>query len=160
MAARFFVIGCLVGLLAGAPAGAADRTLSVTIYAGDLALVTDHRDIEVKGGRQRVEFQDVSAQIRPETVSLSAADIGIIEQNFDFDLLTPAKLMEKAVGREITIVRVNPASGAETREQAEVLATNGGVVLKIGQRIEVLRDDGLPVRVIFDKVPDNRRGRS
>jgi len=135
----------------------ADRTLSVTIYAGDLALVQDRRDVEIKGGRQRLEFQDVSAQIRPETVSLTAADISIVEQNFDFDLLTPAKLMEKAVGRQITIVRVNPATGAETREQAQVLATNGGVVLKIGERIEVLRDDGLPVRVIFDKVPENLR---
>jgi hypothetical protein len=63
------------------------------------------------------------------------------------------------VGKEVTIVRVNPATGAETRELAQVLATNGGVVLKIGQRIEVLRDDGLPVRVIFDKVPDNLRAR-
>jgi hypothetical protein len=59
----------------------------------------------------------------------------------------------------VTIVRVNPANGAETREQAQVLASNNGVVLKIGQRIEVLRDDGLPVRVIFDKVPDNLRAR-
>jgi hypothetical protein len=141
------------------PATAADRALSVTIYTDDLALIQDRRDIEVKEGRQRIEFQDVSAQIRPETVSLTANDISIVEQNFDFDLLTPAKLMEKAVGREITIVRVNPATGAETREQAQVLATNGGVVLKIGQRIEVLRDDGLPVRVIFDKVPENLRAR-
>ena len=141
------------------PAWAAERTLSVTIYNDNLALVQDRRDIEVKDGRQRIEFQDVSAQIRPETVSLSAADISIVEQNFDFDLLTPAKLMEKAVGQEVTIVRVNPATGAETREQALVLATNGGVVLKIGQRIEVLRDDGLPVRVIFNKVPDNLRAR-
>jgi hypothetical protein len=139
------------------PAAAADRTVSVTIYNDDLALVQDRRDIEIKGGRQRIEFQDVSAQIRPETAALAAADISIVEQNFDFDLLTPAKLMEKAVGQEITIVRVNPATGVETREQAQVLATNGGVVLKIGQRIEVLRDDGLPVRVIFDKVPDNLR---
>ena len=162
MRAHLIAIGWLLWpmwLVAGPCVCAADRTLSVTIYADDLALVTDHRDIDVKGGRQRIEFQDVSAQIRPETVSLTAADIGIVEQNFDFDLLTPAKLMEKAVGREITIVRVNPATGAETREQAEVLATNGGVVLKIGQRIEVLRDDGLPVRVIFDKVPDNLRAR-
>jgi hypothetical protein len=140
-------------------APAADRTLSVTIYADDLALVQDRREIEVSGGRQRIEFQDVSAQIRPETVSLTAADISIVEQNFDFDLLTPAKLMEKAVGQNITIVRVNPATGAETREQAQVLATNGGVVLKVGQRIELLRDDGLPTRVIFDKVPDNLRAR-
>jgi hypothetical protein len=156
---RLLYIGCAVCLQAGSAAMAAERSLSVTIYAGDLALVQDRRDIELKGGRQRLEFQDVSAQIRPETVSLAAADISIVEQNFDFDLLTPAKLMEKAVGQEVTIVRVNPASGAETREQAQVLATNGGVVLKIGQRIEVLRDDGLPVRVIFDKVPDNLRAR-
>src|SRR5277367_5340196 len=151
------LVGWLLWLPLTSPIMAADRILSVTIYAGDLALVQDRRDIEVKSGRQRLEFQDVSAQIRPETASLTASDISIVEQNFDFDLLTPAKLMEKAVGHEITIVRVNPATGAETREQAEVLATNGGVVLKIGQRIEVLRDDGLPVRVIFDKVPDNLR---
>jgi hypothetical protein len=159
MRIRLLMAGWLLWLPVSSPAAAADRNLSVTIYAGDLALIQDRRDIEVKGGRQRIEFQDVSAQIRPETVSLTAADIGIVEQNFDFDLLTPAKLMEKAVGQEITIVRVNPATGAETREKAEVLATNGGVVLKIGQRIEVLRDDGLPVRVIFDKVPDNLRAR-
>src|SRR6266849_3811887 len=152
-------IGWLLWLPMQSPAMGAVRTLSVTIYADGLALVQDRRDIEVKGGRQRIEFQDVSAQIRPETASLTAGDISIVEQNFDFDLLTPAKLMEKAVGREVTIVRVNPATGAETREEALVLATNGGVVLKIGQRIEVLRDDGLPVRVIFNKVPDNLRAR-
>lgn len=138
-------------------ASAQDRALALTIYADDLALVQDKRPVEITGGRQRLEFAGVSAQIRPETVSLSATGITIAEQNFDFDLLTPAKLMEKAVGSVVTIVRVNPSTGAETREQAEVLATNGGVVLKIGNRIEVLRDDGLPVRVIFDKVPDNLR---
>jgi hypothetical protein len=159
MRSRLLFCGWVLWLLADTPAIAADRTVSVTIYADDLALVQDRRDIDLKGGRQRVEFQDVSAQIRPETVSLAAGDISIVEQNFDFDLLTPAKMMEKAVGHEVTIVRVNPATGAETREQAQVLATNNGVVLKIGQRIEVLRDDGLPVRVIFDKVPDNLRAR-
>src|SRR5277367_5715504 len=156
MRALLLCIGWAISMLA-VPAAAADRALSVTIYNDDLALIQDIRDIEVKDGRQRIEFQDVSAQIRPETVSLTAADISIVEQNFDFDLLTPAKLMEKAVGQEVTIVRVNPATGVETREKAQVLATNGGVVLKIGQHIEVLRDDGLPVRVIFDKVPDNLR---
>ncbi|MGB6308463.1 MAG: DUF4139 domain-containing protein [Steroidobacteraceae bacterium] len=157
MRIRLLAAGWLLCLPPALPASAADRALSVTIYSDDLALVQDRRDIDIKGGRQRIEFQDVSAQIRPETASLTASDIGIVEQNFDFDLLTPAKLMEKAVGHEVTIVRVNPATGAETREQAQVLATNGGVVLKIGQSIEVLRDDGLPARVIFDKVPDTLR---
>jgi hypothetical protein len=159
MHARLFSIGVTLGVLMSSAALPAERGLSVTIYTNDLALIQDRREIEVGAGRQRIEFQDVSAQIRPETVSLTAPDISIVEQNFDYDLLTPAKLMEKAVGQDITIVRVNPANGAETREQARVLATNGGVVLKIGQRIEVLRDDGLPVRVIFDKVPDNLRAR-
>jgi hypothetical protein len=142
-----------------APAGAAEPGLTVTIYPDDLALVQDRRLIDVHGGRQRIEFEDVSAKIRPETVALVAPGIGIVEQNFDFDLLTPGKLMEKAVGKTVTIVRTNPGTGAETREQAQVLATNQGVVLKIGERIEVLRDDGLPARVIFDKVPENLRAR-
>nr|WP_245843063.1 DUF4139 domain-containing protein [Sphingomonas laterariae] len=137
----------------------AQGEVAVTIYNNDLALVQDVRQINVPAGRSRQEFPDVSARIRPETVSFAAPDTGIVEQNFDYDLLSPGKLMEKAVGRTVTIVRINPATGAELREQAKVLAVNGGVVLQIGQRIEVLRDDGLPVRVIFDKVPDNLRAR-
>jgi len=140
-------------------APSAQGDVSVTIYNNDLALVQDVRQLSIPGGVTRIEFPDVSAQIRPETLSFAAPDTAIIEQNFDFDLLSPAKLMEKAVGQTVTIVRTNPATGAETREQAKVLAVNGGVVLQIGSRIEVLRDDGLPVRVIFDKVPPNLRAR-
>ena len=137
----------------------AQGDVSVTIYNNNLTLVQDLRTITVSAGRSRQEFPDVSAQIRPETVTLAGQGIGIVEQNFDYDLLSPDKLMEKAVGQMITIVRTNPATGAETREQARVLAANGGIVLQIGNRIEVLRDDGLPVRVVFDKVPENLRAR-
>lgn len=142
---------------AGLPAQAADKDLSLTIYNNNLALVQDRRTIELTAGRQRIELQGVSAQIRAETAALAGQDLTIVEQNFDYDLLTPAKLMEKAIGQEITLVRVNTATGKETQEKALVLAVNGGVVLKLGERIEVLRDDGLPVRVIFDKVPENLR---
>lgn len=141
------------------PGASAQGDVRITIYNDNLALVQDTRRLNLPAGRSRQEFADVSAQIRPETVSFEAAGTGIVEQNFDYDLLSPSKLMEKAVGTTITIVRVNPATGAETREQAEVLAVNGGVVLRIGNRIEVLRDDGLPVRVIFDRIPDNLRAR-
>jgi hypothetical protein len=151
------VLTASCALIALPPAWSQERTLAVTIYANDLALVQDRRQIDLQGGRQRLEFDGVSAKIRSETASLSATGVTIAEQNFDFDLLTPGKLMEKAVGSVVTIVRVNTATGAETTEKAEVLATNEGVVLKIGNRIEVLRDDGLPVRVIFDKVPENLR---
>ena len=145
-----------------APLGAAraqGREVSVTIYNSDLALVEDARPLDLKAGRQRLEFKDVSAAIRPETVSLSAPGVTILEQNFDYDLLTPDKLMEKAVGQQVKIVRTNPGDGKETTEVATVLAANEGVVLKIGDRIEVLRDDGVPTRVIFDKVPETLRAR-
>ncbi|HJT39657.1 MAG TPA: DUF4139 domain-containing protein [Sphingobium sp.] len=164
------LLPCLFGLLPAAalaqttavtdPTGAsAQGDVAVTIYNDDLALVQDVRQLAIPAGTTRIEFPDVSAQIRPETLSFAADGAAIVEQNFDFDLLSPAKLMEKAVGRTVTIVRTNPASGAETREQAKVLSVNGGVVLQIGDRIEILRDDGLPVRVIFDKVPTNLRAR-
>jgi len=141
------------------PSQSAQGDVAVTIYNGNVALVQDTRQLDLPAGRSRQEFPDVSAQIRPETVTLSGAGVGIVEQNFDFDLLSPQALMEKAVGETITLVRTNPATGTEVRERARVLAANGGVVLQIGERIEVLRDDGLPVRVIFDRVPENLRAR-
>ena len=137
----------------------AQGDLSVTIYNNNRALVQDIRQLAISGGRSRIEFPDVSARIEPQTLSFSAAGTGIVEQNFDFDLLTPGKMMEKAIGQTVTLLRTNPATGAETRERATVLSTSGGVVVKIGNRIEVLRDDGLPVRVIFDRVPPNLRAR-
>jgi len=141
------------------PSRTAQGDVAVTIYNDDRALVQDRRDLNLPTGRSRQEFPDVSARIRPETVTLSGDGLGIIEQNFDFDLLTPSALMQKAVGETVTLVRVNPATGAETRERARVLAANGGVVMQIGDRIEVLRDDGLPTRVIFDRVPEQLRAR-
>lgn len=141
------------------PDATAQGDVAVTIYNNGQALVQDVRRLPIAQGRSRIEFPDVSAQIRPETLSFSADGAGIVEQNFDFDLLTPAKLMEKAIGQTVTLIRTNPATGAETRERATVLSTAGGVVVKIGDRIEVLRDDGLPVRTIFDRVPPNLRAR-
>jgi hypothetical protein len=142
-----------------APSHTAQGDVAITIYNQDRALVQDRRELALPAGRSRQEFPDVSAQIRPETVTLRGVGIGIVEQNFDFDLLTPSALMQKAVGETVTLVRINPANGAETRERARILAANGGVVMQIGDRIEVLRDDGLPTRVIFDHVPDQLRAR-
>ncbi len=137
----------------------AQGDVSVTIYNNNQALVQDVRQLNIANGRSTVSFPDVSAQIRPETLSFAAANTTIVEQNFDFDLLTPGKLMEKAIGQTITLIRTNPATGTETRERATVLSTAGGVVVQIGDRIEVLRDDGLPVRAVFDRVPPNLRAR-
>ncbi|WP_292053250.1 MULTISPECIES: DUF4139 domain-containing protein [unclassified Brevundimonas] len=139
-------------------AGGPDR-LALTVYNNNIALVEDVRTLTIQSGRVRQEFPGVSASIQPETVTLSGRGLAVVEQNFDYDLLTPRKLMEGAVGQQIEIVRTNPGNGAQTREQARVLSANEGVVLQIGNRIEVLRDDGAPTRVVFDGVPPNLRPR-
>jgi hypothetical protein len=142
-----------------AQAESAQGDVAVTIYNNDLAMVQDVRRVPFGSGRVRTEFPDVSARIQSETVSFVAANTTILEQNFDYSLLSPDALMQAAVGQEITIIRTNPATGAETRQRARVLAANGGVVLQVGDTIEVLRDDGLPVRAIFDRIPPGLRAR-
>jgi len=135
------------------------QEVAVTIYNENLALVKDQRKIKLKNGLNSLALRDVSAQIRPETALLrsltSAGSFSVSEQNFDFDLLTPQKLLEKYVGKSVSIVKTNPATGIETTEQAQVLSANNGVVLKIGDRIET----GIPGRIVYDDVPANLRDR-
>lgn len=140
-----------------APPGSAQGDVSLTIYNNDLALVQDKRQITLQKGTSRQEFPDVSAMIRPETVTLGSGDAGIVEQNFDYDLLSPEKLLDKAVGQTVTLVRTNPATGVETREQATVLANNGGTIVRIGDRIEVLESYG--ARILFSGLPPSLRAR-
>lgn len=135
------------------------QAVAVTIYNGDLALVKDTRKVELKTGLNALALRDVSAQIRPETALLRSTSapgsLTLLEQNFDFDLLSPAKMLEKYVGKTVSIVKTHPTTGAETTEKATVLSANNGVVLKIGNRIET----GLPGRIVYDDVPDNLRDR-
>src|SRR5687767_6518833 len=142
------------------PSTLADQqSVAVTIYNENLALVKDQRRIALEAGRNRLALREVSGRIQPETAllrSLShAGSLTLLEQNFDFDLLTPAKLLEKYVGREVRIVRTHPQTGAESIETATVLAANNGVVMRIGDRIET----GLPGRIVYDGVPASLRDR-
>jgi len=135
------------------------KTVAVTIYNQDLALVKDTRKVNLKKGLNALALRDVSAQIRPETALLRSINapgsLTLLEQNFDFDLLTPEKLLEKYVGKTVSIVKTHPTTGAETSEKATVLSANNGVVLKIGNRIET----GVSGRIVYDDVPANLRDR-
>ncbi len=135
------------------------QQVAVTIYNENLALVKDQRRIALDKGMNRLAWRDVSARIMPETALLRSMAVGegvtLLEQNFDFDLLTPQKLLDKYVGQSVTVIRTNPATGVESSEVATVLSTNGGVVLRFADRIET----GLPGRLAFRSVPDNLRDR-
>jgi len=135
------------------------QSVAVTIYNNNLALVKDQRKVSLNSGLNNLALRDVSAQIRPETALLrsltNTGSFTTLEQNFDFDLLTPQKLLEKYVGKNVTVARINQATGIETTEQATVLSANNGVVMRIGNRIET----GIPGRIIYDDVPSNLRDR-
>lgn len=139
---------------------AADQSaLALTIYNDNLALVRDTRQIALPKGLARLDYADVSAQIIPETATLKGGRFTLVEQNFDFDLLNPGKLLEKAVGQTVRLFRTHPTTGQDTVEEATVLSANGGAVLRVGDRIEVIRGTNLAGRIVFDQIPPNLRAR-
>jgi hypothetical protein len=134
------------------------KEVSLTIYNENLALVKDRRSLVLPEGESSLAFREVSAMMRPETALLQNGsqhqEVTVVEQNFDFDLLTPQKLLEKYVGRTIGIIRAHPTTGEETEEKATVLSANNGAVLRVGDRIETGLSGG---RLVFPDVPENLR---
>lgn len=132
-------------------------SLMLTIYNENLALIKEQRAVRLDKGVNRLAWREVSARMRPETALLrnltSSANLSLLEQNFDFDLLTPQKLLDKYLGKNVVIIRTNTATGKETREDAMVLSTSQGVVLRFADRIET----GLPGRIAFPDVPSHLR---
>ena len=135
-----------------------DQTaVAVTIYNENLALIKDQRKLTLDKGLNDLAFRGVSAQIRPETALLRSLvpqnELHVLEQNFDFDLLTPQQLLEKHTGQQIRFSSINPVTGLETIQPATVLSTNSGITLKVADKI-LTNPKG---SYIFDKVPDNLR---
>src|SRR5437016_11124511 len=122
--------------------GLNDQTeLNVTVYNSNIALVRDVRQLSLPGGIFRLKFMDIAATVNPATVhfrSLTDPDkLGVIEQNYEYDLLEPAKLLHKYVGKEVTLVRAYQENGTTKREEikATLLSDNNGPVWKIGNDI-------------------------
>ncbi len=129
--------------------------IALTIYNTNLALVRDQRRVTLPSGRQTLAFREVSEKIRPETALLVAPDLQLLEQNFEYDLLTPQALVHKYVGRQVFLVKTHPTTGEEQRLKARVLSVAKGVVLQVGDHIE----STLPGRLIFPDVPADLRDR-
>ena len=148
---------CLLPVAAWAQSAAVSQDLALTVYNSNIALVADERQVSLRNGEQVIELPGVSSAIQPTTVTFDLGGATILEQNFDYDLLSPEKLMEKHVGQFVEIIRTNPGNGRVTTDRAKVLSVNNGVIVQVGNRIEVLRDDDIPTRVVFPDVPANLR---
>jgi hypothetical protein len=137
--------------------GAESRTsLTVTIYNRDLGLVRDIRRIDFEAGENVLALGDVSPALRPETLALEGEGLSLLDQSFAFDLLSPQRILEKSLGETVWVVRSHPQTGEETEVEAELLSIAGGVVLKIGERIETGPGAG-GGRIAFRGVPEGLR---
>src|ERR1043166_2373615 len=115
--------------------------LAVTVYNSDIALVRDVRDLQLPRGTFDLRFMDIAATVNPATVhfrSLSEpARVNVLEQNYEYDLLEPDKLLRKYVGRDVTLVRRRQENGATHEEEvkARLLSYNNAPVWQIGGEI-------------------------
>jgi hypothetical protein len=132
--------------------------LAVTVYNSNIALVRDVRQIHLPSGLFPLHFEDVAASINPATVHFRSlvdpAKLNVIEQNYEFDLLDPQKLLQKYVGKEVTLVRAEKDAGSTrwVETKAVLLANNNGPVWKIGNEIVT----GMPADSYrFPDLPEN-----
>lgn len=131
------------------------KGVAVTIYNVNLGLVKDQREIKLPQGTRELRFMDVASKIIPTSVYIRSLidpkSLQILEQNYEYDLLNPQKLLDKYVGKEVKLYYKNPYTEREEIVRATLLSNNGGPIFKIGDEITF----GYPGRIIFPEVPDS-----
>lgn len=136
--------------------GLEDQTgVALTIYNVNLGLVKDQREIKLMRGTGELRFMDVASQIIPTSVHIKSLidpeTLQILEQNYEYDLLNPQRLLDKYVGKDVKLYYKNPYTEREEIVTATLLSNNGGPIFKIGDEITF----GHPGRIIFPGVPEN-----
>jgi len=131
------------------------QDVAVTIYNSNIGLVKDTRLIEFKRGIHELKFMDVAAKIDPTTVHIKSlingSSLNVLEQNYEYDLLNPQKLLEKYVGQKVQLATINPETKKEEIVEATLLSTQGGNIFQIGDKIHI----GHYGRVLLSRIPEN-----
>jgi hypothetical protein len=131
------------------------QSVSLTIYNTNLGLVKDQRQLKLPKGVSDLRFMGVASQIIPTSVHIKSlvnpGSLQVLEQNYEYDLLNPQKLLDKFVGKEVKLFTKNPYTEREEVVTATLLSNNGGPIFKIGDEITY----GHPGRVIFPGVPED-----
>jgi hypothetical protein len=133
--------------------GADQRSdLSLTVYQGGFALVHDVRQASLPQGSATLSLPELSDRLDIATIRLSAGeDTEVTSLTFNREVLSREALLRRSVGETVRIARINPATGIETFEEAEILAVAPDLVLRIGDRIET----AMPGRIVFADVPND-----
>jgi hypothetical protein len=132
---------------------AGERTsVDLTVYNANLALVREERGISLSKGANRVTVPDVPATIIPASLHFSSltdpSGVRVLEQNYQYDLVSQAKLLEKYVGKTVEFRRADPESKREVTVSGKLLSAAGegqqagdgsypGLVAEVNGKIEV-----------------------
>ena len=151
-----FIFSLQVGYAAPQTSTLKDQQdVAVTIYNSNVGLVKDTRLIEFKPGIHELKFMDVAAKIDPTTVHIKSlingSSLSVLEQNYEYDLLSPQKLLEKFVGQKVQLATINPETKKEEIVEATLLSTQGGNIFQIGDKIHI----GHYGRILLSKIPEN-----
>jgi len=135
---------------------AAESSVAVTIYNQDLGLVKDVRELEFQKGKSIIEFTDVAARIDPTSVHFKPVDVrdkvAILEQNYQYDLVSSSKILQKYVDKEIEIfTKAGTPSGQDKSYKGILLSySSENLTLREGEgairivRLEEVRDMYFP----------------
>lgn len=127
--------------------------LQLTAYDDGVAFVRERRAADLPAGLSEVALEGVAPRLIPASVIVTSDDARVLGVRYDLAVLSPEALLQKFIGKEVGVIRTNPKTGEERREQATVLTTTGGLVLRFADRIET----GRPERLVFDAVPPDLR---
>ena len=132
------------------------QNLEISIYNDNLALVKDVRRVNLNQGENALAFENVATQIKPESALIVGDGISVLEQNYDYDLLTTENIINGLVGQQVKTVIENPTTGENIFNQAKIISANyGAPVLEFSYGIETR----FPGRIVFEKLPENLRGK-
>ncbi len=121
----------------------------ITVYNDDIGLINETREFELEKGRQELRYEDVASTIDPTSVSFNATGISVVEQNYEYDLVSVWKLYEKYIGREIYF-ELKIDEKKRERKTARLLSASDGIILEIDGDIWI----NPPGRVILPELPE------
>ncbi len=118
------------------------------------AMISETRTVTLPPGESTIRFEGVAEGMVGVSAIVTGLPGGTIEKNRNAELLSPAALVNGALGNRVTITRTNPATGEALSEQAIVRTrADGGLVLQTSQGYEAVRCSGLPEKLSFASVP-------
>ena len=127
---------------------------AITVYNNNLALVKDTRKINIDKGNVEVKFTDVASLIDATSVhfkSLTApSEVGILEQNYEYDLVGTSRLLEKYIGEEIVVT----TKQSRSFEGRLLSASKGDAILQQSSgEVEVVKSTAIET-ISFPSLPE------